>query len=87
MTDLIVSLKTESMALARVEAVSENHVTIAIDAGDKWNAEGLLKLAAVLKGVAATIAAAVLILGSLTVVDAIDWVPYNQRVEAADYSD
>jgi len=86
LTDLLVSLKTDSMALARVEAVTEQHVTISIDGADKWNAEGLNKLAAMLKGVAATLVAGALLLGLMTMADATSWVPFNfNAAEAVEY--
>lgn len=63
MTDLQVKLKTETFAVAEVKAVSEQHVILVIEATDKWNAASLLKLSAMLQGVAATLVAA-LLLGS-----------------------
>jgi hypothetical protein len=86
LTDLLVSLKTDSMALARVEAVTEQHVTISINGADKWNAEGLLKLAAMLKGVAATMVATTLLFGFMMVADATSWSPWNAEAEAYNYS-
>lgn len=85
MNQLLVSLKTDSMAIARVEAVTEQHVTIVIDGSDKWNAEGLNKLAALLKGVAATMVATALLFGFLTVADATDWSPWQSGGTAEAY--
>ena len=52
MRKLITTLRTENMSQAEVEAVSDLHVVLKIAQTDQWNAEGLLKLAAMLKGMA-----------------------------------
>lgn len=86
MNDLHVTLKTHSRAVATVDAVTEQHVTIAIEPTAQWNAEGLNKLAAMLKGVAATLAATALLVGFMTVADANDWTPWSHGFDAEAYT-
>jgi hypothetical protein len=63
LNDLQVKLKAENCAIAEIKSVSDQHVILVVEATDKWNAEGLLKLSALLQGIAATLVAA-LMLGS-----------------------
>jgi hypothetical protein len=48
----MLNLVTESFSIATVQRVGHSTVTLAIDPEHHWNAEGLRKLAAALKGVA-----------------------------------
>ena len=48
----MLNLVTESFSIATVQRVGRSAVTLAIDPEHHWNAEGLRKFAAALKGVA-----------------------------------
>lgn len=63
--NLKINLKTDGFALAEVESATDKHVVLKIDGTDKWDADGLLKLSALLKGVAAILTASVLVLFSV----------------------
>ena len=74
-----IKFKADNFAVAEVTTLSEQHVSLKLDATDKWDAAGLLKLSALLKGVAAALVASMVILGLMTVADATDWIPYNMH--------
>jgi hypothetical protein len=50
---LDMTLTTENLTRAEVKAASSQHVTLTLDQTEQWNAAGLLKLSAMLQGVAA----------------------------------
>jgi hypothetical protein len=52
MNDLTMTLKTDSFAVAEVRSTSNLHVSLVIAKTDQWNAASLLKLSAMLAGVA-----------------------------------
>jgi hypothetical protein len=60
--ELHLTLVTENKAVAEIDSSSDQHVTLKVNDKDTWNAEGLLKLSAMLKGVATVLAAGVLLL-------------------------
>jgi hypothetical protein len=57
MKNLNVKLEADNLAQAEVVSASERTVYVKLDAREKWDAAGLLRLAAVLKGVALTLEA------------------------------
>lgn len=62
--DFQVALKSDTFALAQVASVSDERVIIDINPQDHWDAASLLKLAAMLKGVAAVLATTALLFAS-----------------------
>lgn len=58
MKEFHVKLKADNLAIAEIALVGEHSVNVRIDSEDRWDAEGLLRLSDILKGVAATLVAA-----------------------------
>jgi len=57
MANLTMKLEADNLAQAEVTSASERAVYVKLDAREKWDAAGLLRLSAMLRGVAHTLEA------------------------------
>lgn len=73
MKGLNVKLEADNLAEAHIVTSGPNSVHVKIEPTDRWDAEGLMRLSALLKGVAATLVATTALLLMCGVGDADSW--------------